>query len=214
VYPEHSRKISAVDYQTKGVKIMHKNIDRVERDKDGSRNNYRFQTVWWTPAGIDRIWETLASYAAWPTWWRGIQAVEVLRRGDESGVGTVLSQRWRSRLPYTLVFNLEMLRIESKRLLEGRASGDLEGTCKWTFIPINEGIEIRFDVDVRTGRWWMNLPIPFAPRVVRASFETIMRWGREGLERTLGVPVELRSSDGEGHRSLEQMASGVEEQLS
>jgi hypothetical protein len=190
---------------------MYKNIDRVERDKDKSRTNYRFQTVWWTPAAIDRIWEALANYGAWPNWWRGIRKVEVVRRGDESGVGTVLRQQWRSRLPYTLVFDLEMLRIESRRVLEGRASGDLEGTCKWTLSPVNGGMEIRFAVDVRTGRWWMNLPVPFAPRVVRASFETIMSWGRAGLARALGVPVELRSTDGEGHRSLEQIASGVED---
>jgi hypothetical protein len=202
-YTDHPRKADShvqEDYQ-----------DRVEREKERSMTNYHFQTVWWTPSVLDRIWETLANYAAWPTWWRGIQAVEVLRGGDSRGVGTVLRQRWRSRLPYTLVFDLEMLRIESGSLLEGRARGDLEGTCRWTFLPINGGIEIRFDVDVRTGRWWMNLPIPFAPRVVRANFEAIMRWGREGLERTLGVPVELRSTDGDGHMSLERMASGVEE---
>ena len=191
---------------------MYKNHqDHAERDKQGFMNNYRFQTVWWTPAAIDRIWYALANYAAWPTWWRGIQTVEVLRRGDESGVGTILHQRWRSRLPYTLVFELEMLRIESGKLLEGRASGDLEGTCTWTLFPVNGGMEIRFDVDVRPGRWWMNLPIPFAPRVVCASFETIMGWGREGLARTLYMPVEVRSSDGQGQRSLERMASGVED---
>jgi hypothetical protein len=38
-----------------------------------------------------------------------------------------------------------------------------------------------------------------------------MCWGREGLERILGVPVELRSSNGEGQMSLERMASGIEE---
>jgi hypothetical protein len=75
---------------------------------------------------------------------------------------------------------------------------------KWTFIPVNGGTEIRFDVNVRTGRWWMNLPIPFAPRVVRASFETLMGWGREGLARKLGMPVELRSTDDDGYRSLEE----------
>ena len=160
--------------------------------------DYRFLTVWWTPAVTDRVWETLADYANWPVWWRGIQNVEVLRRGDESGVGAILRQQWRSRVPYTLVFDLEMLRIEGGSLLDGRASGDLEGTCRWTLTPINGGTELRFDVDVRTGRWWMNLPIPLAPRVVRASFETIMGWGREGLARTLGAPVELRSTDGGG----------------
>jgi hypothetical protein len=192
---------------------MYKNITKTDfkGNEAGSMNNYRFQTVWWTPAAVDRIWEALADYAAWPTWWRGIRNVEVLRRGDESGVGTVLRQQWRSRLPYTLAFNLEMLRIESKKLLEGRASGDLEGTCRWTFIPVNGGTEIHFDVDVRAGRWWMNLPIPFAPRIVRANFETIMCWGRDGLERKLGAPVELHSTDSEGQRPLERMTTLVEE---
>jgi hypothetical protein len=192
---------------------MYKNITKTafKGNEEGYMNNYRFQTVWWTPAVVNRIWEALADYAAWPTWWRGIRNVEVLRRGDESGVGTVLRQQWRSRLPYTLAFNLEMLRIESGRLLEGHASGDLEGTCRWTFIPVNGGTEIHFDVDVRTGRWWMNLPIPFAPRIVRANFETIMSWGREGLARKLGVPVELHSTDSEGQWPLERMTTQVEE---
>jgi hypothetical protein len=135
----------------------------------------------------------------------------VVRRGDESGVGTVLRQQWRSWVPYTLDFNLEMLRIASGKLLDGRASGDLVGACRWTLAPVNGGTELRFSVDVRTGRWWMNLSIPFAPRVVRSSFETIMRWGREGLARTLGVPVELHSTDSGERRSLEHTAAGVEE---
>lgn len=173
---------------------MYKNTSEVALKGAGeSATNYRFHTVWWTPAAIEKVWEALAHYSAWPTWWRGIRKVEVLRRGDESGVGTVLHQEWRSWLPYTLVFDLEMVRLESRRLLEGRASGDLEGICKWTFTPVHEGTEIRFDVDVRPGRWWMNLPVPFASRIVRANFETIMHWGREGLERVLGVPVELRT---------------------
>jgi len=172
---------------------MYSNIVKTASKSNEAVTNYRFQTVWWTPAAIEKVWETLAHYAAWATWWRGIQKVEVLRQGDESGVGTVLRQGWRSRLPYTLVFDLEMIRLESMRLLEGRANGDLEGICKWTFTQVNEGTGIRFDVNVRPGRWWMNLPIPFVPLIVRANFETIMRWGREGLERTLGVPVELCS---------------------
>ncbi len=103
--------------------------------------DYRFLTVWWTPAVTERVWEALANYATWPTWWRGIRSVEVLRRGDESGVGTVLRQRWRSWVPYTLVFDLEMLRIEGGKLLDGRASGDLAGTCRWTLAPVDGGTE-------------------------------------------------------------------------
>jgi hypothetical protein len=158
---------------------------------------YQFLTVWWTTAETERVWEVLANYAKWSTWWRGIQSVQVLRDGDESGAGTILRQQWRSRVPYTLVFDLEMLRIEGGKLLEGRASGDLEGTCRWTLAAVDGGTELHFEVDVRTGRWWMNLPIPFASKVVQASFKTIMSWGREGLERALGAPVELHSTEHE-----------------
>jgi hypothetical protein len=185
-------------------------------DENGSNvglkggNDCRFQSVWWTPASTEQIWQALAHYAAWPTWWRGIQNVEVLRRGDESGVGTVLRQSWRSRLPFALVFDLEMLRIESGRLLDGRASGDLEGSCRWTLIPADGGTEIRFDVDVRTGRWWMDLPITLAPRVVRWSFATIMGWGRAGLAHTLGVPVEDTLTGLKAYRALARIASGAE----
>lgn len=154
---------------------------------------YNFLTLWWTPAITDRVWEAIADYAKWPTWWRGIRSVEVLRRGDESGVGTVLRQSWRSAIPYTLVFDLEMLRIVEAKLLDGRASGDLEGTCRWNLGCVDGGTELRFTVDVRTCRWWMNIPNPLAPSIIRASFLTIMRWGREGLARTLGLPVEQRS---------------------
>lgn len=174
-------------------------------------NNYRFQTNWWTPAAVDHIWETLANYANWPTWWRGIQNIEVLRNGDESGAGAILRQQWRSRLPFALVFDLEMLRIETMKLLEGRASGDLQGACAWTLTPARGGTEIRFDVDVQTGRWWMNLPIPFTPAIVRANFETIMSWGREGLARELAAPVEICVSQPQEHRPLEQATSAVSE---
>ena len=160
--------------------------------EEETATNYRLQTVWRTSADIERIWETLAHYSAWPTEGGGIKKVGGVRRGDEGGVGTILRQGWRSWMPYTLVFDLEMIQLESRRVLEGRASGDLEGICKWTFTPLDGGTEIRFDVNVCMGRWWMNLPVPFATRIVRSNFETIMRWGREGLERTLGVPVELR----------------------
>jgi len=73
---------------------------------------YRCLTVWWTAAVNDRVWEALADFAAWPTWWRGIRSVEVLRDGDESGVGTVLRQRCRARLPDTAY--------------QGRAASDLQ----------------------------------------------------------------------------------------
>jgi uncharacterized protein YndB with AHSA1/START domain len=144
---------------------------------------------WLVEASAQRVWEALADYEAWPDWWLGIRGVELRRRGEESGVGSVLRQRWRGRLPYTLVFDLEMLEIDQPRVLRGRASGALEGTCAWTLQDDGSVTVVGFEVDVATTRWWMNLPVPFADRVFASEFAAIMRSGREGLARRLGVGV-------------------------
>lgn len=143
-------------------------------------------TEWRVAATPEDVWVKLANYERWPEWWKGIRSVELVRPGGDDGVGSVLRQRWRSRMPLTLTFDLEMVRIDRLQLLEGRASGDLEGTCTWAIVAEPDGCRVSFRVDVRTGRWWMSLPLPFADRVFRTEFDTVMRWGREGLLRALG----------------------------
>jgi hypothetical protein len=50
--------------QSNNGEIMYKNIVKtaLKGNQDEVMNNYRFRTVWWTPAAIERIWETLADY--------------------------------------------------------------------------------------------------------------------------------------------------------
>lgn len=154
---------------------------------------YRLVTEWETEAPITQVWDTIIRYDAWPTWWRGVRAVTMLGGGDDSGLGSVLRQEWRALLPFPLIFDLEMVRIAGPRLLEGRASGDLVGTCAWSLDQRGGRSSIQFSIDVRPGRWWMNLPVPFAGWVFRRNFDAVMRWGRRGLARTLGTPVRDRS---------------------
>lgn len=149
----------------------------------------RAETVWRTEATPDQVWEVLADYARWPTWWTAIRSVELLDPGDRRGVGSRLRQSWRGRLPVPIAFQLTMERIERPRVLDGRASGVLDGTCGWELAADGSSTRIRFGVDVRMTRWWMRLPLPFAPRVAAGELWTIMEAGRHGLERRLGVPV-------------------------
>lgn len=155
--------------------------------------HYRMVTEWHADAPLEQVWDALLLVREWPSWWRGFRAVEQLRPGEDSGVGMVVHQAWRSYLPYTLRFDLEILRVERHALLEGRAGGDIEGTCRWTFQRREDGTVVRFVMDVRTTRWWMNLPVPFAGRVFASNFDAVMRWGSEGLARLLGVGVAARS---------------------
>ena len=155
---------------------------------------YSLVSEWFVASSSDEVWNVLADYKRWPTWWRGVRAVELLSDGDAAGVGAVLRQRWRSLLPYTLVFDLRMDAVEQSRRLEGTVTGDLVGSCRWTLAPDGAGTRLTFAMAVQPGRWWMNLPVPFAGVVFRRNFDAVMRWGREGLGRTLGVRTEDRGT--------------------
>ena len=155
---------------------------------------HRVVSTWHVDAPVERVWDAILDYPNWPTWWRGFVGVDRLRTGDESGVGTVLRQKWRSLLPYTLAFDLEITRVERHRLLEGRASGPVDGSATWVFRPTSSGTEVTFTLDVRTTRPWMNLPVPFAGRVFAANFGAVMHWGSEGLARLLGTSVVDRTA--------------------
>jgi hypothetical protein len=151
--------------------------------------HYRLMTEWQANAHVDRVWDVLLRQADWPLWWRGFRAAEQLAPGDDRGIGMRIRQRWRSLLPYTLVIDLEITEIERKRRLVGRASGDMSGTCTWTLEDIDDRTRVRFEMDVRPARWWMNLPVPLAGKAFRLNFDTIMRWGSEGMAQALGVGV-------------------------
>jgi hypothetical protein len=146
---------------------------------------YRFVTEWQVDAPVERVWDALLLVGDWPTWWKGFRAVEQLRAGDDSGVGTQIRQRWRSLLPFTLVLDLEITYVERRRLLEGQASGDMKGRCTWILGEEDGRTSVAFVMDVRPTRWWMDLPLPFAGRIVAWNYNAIMRWGGEGLARLL-----------------------------
>jgi hypothetical protein len=136
------------------------------------------------------VWDAIVDSLAWPTWWRGVVAVEPLAKGGESGVGDRRRYTFRSRLPYSLAFELEVTRSERPELLEGHARGELEGLGTWTLRELDGGTRVRYDWNVRTTRPWMDLPIPFARRLFEYNHDVIMRWGGEGLARLLGASFE------------------------
>jgi uncharacterized protein YndB with AHSA1/START domain len=151
--------------------------------------SYRLVTEWHADASRDRVWNALLDVRAWPSWWRGFRAVDVLHPGEDSGVGMVLRQQWRSLISYTLTFDLEVMQLVQGQRLDGRMTGDVEGVATWTMDEHDGGTRIRFVMDVRPSRPWMGLPLPFAGRIFAANYDAVMRWGCEGLGRVLAARV-------------------------
>ena len=141
---------------------------------------YRFLTTWLLDAPIERVWDALYDARRWPTWWRGVQRVDVL---DE---GTLWRTAWRSVLPYTLEFEFAIEREERPSLLVGRASGELAGTGTWRLYEGPSGTASTWDWEVATTAPWMNAFGPLARPAFSWNHHRIMRRGADGLAAELG----------------------------
>jgi uncharacterized protein YndB with AHSA1/START domain len=163
--------------------------------------SFRFVTEWQIDAPIESIWEQLIHAEDWPSWWKGVEKVVLLDRGGENGIGDRRQFTWKSRLPYRLVFEMTATRSERPHLLEGHATGELEGLGTWTLAERDGGTRMRYVWAVRTTRPWMNLPLPFARRIFEVNHDAVMRWGGQGLARRLNanlmdLTTEVRAGGG------------------
>ncbi len=150
--------------------------------------DYRFLTTWCVDAPIERVWDVLNDSARYPEWWKGVEAVELLRDGNADGIGQTSRFSWRSVLPYTLRFDVEITRARGPHLIEGRATGELEGRGVWRLYE-GEGTAVVYDWQVRTTAAWMNFLGPVARPAFAWNHDLVMRQGGFGLARRLGTTL-------------------------
>jgi len=149
---------------------------------------YAFLTTWCVDAPIDGVFDLLHDSKGYPRWWNGVQRVEVLEPGDPTSLGELVHFTWRSVLPYSLGFDLRVTRVERPYLLEGRASGELEGVGTWRLFE-GRGTAIVYDWRVRTTKRWMNLLGPLARPAFSWNHDIVMRRGGRGLAAELGATL-------------------------
>ncbi|MGA2014569.1 MAG: SRPBCC family protein [Solirubrobacteraceae bacterium] len=149
---------------------------------------YEFLTTWCVDAPIDVVFDVLHDSARYPQWWKGVQSVDVVRPGDREAVGETVHFSWRSVLPYSLGFDLTVTRVERPYLIEGHATGELEGVGTWRLYQ-GLGTAIVYDWRVRTTRWWMNALGPVARPAFSWNHDVVMRQGARGLAAELGAAL-------------------------
>ncbi|MGZ3298877.1 MAG: SRPBCC family protein, partial [Asticcacaulis sp.] len=137
----------------------------------------------------------LTEVDAWPQWWPAVKRVELLEPGDAEGLGALRRMTWRTALPYSLSFDMRTLRVEPKGLIEGRVSGELDGTGRWTLHAEQGGTYLRYDWIVTLSKPWMRAMAPVLRPVFAWNHEKVMGWGLKGIRARLGSqPVGASSS--------------------
>lgn len=150
---------------------------------------YEFETIWRVYAPIETVWNEIYYSEKWPEWWPGVENVQELRKGDDLGIGSIRRYTWKSKLPYKLTFDVETVRVQPPKILEGRAFGELEGSGFWTLIEDNDTTVARYDWRVSTKKTWMNYLAPLARPIFKWNHDIVMSWGARGLEKRLGARV-------------------------
>lgn len=156
---------------------------------------YKFVTIWRVKAPLEKVWNEIYHSEKWPEWWKGVERVTELKKGDDLGVGSVRRYTWKSMLPYRLSFDMETVRVEPMSVVEGIARGELDGRGVWNLSNDGEYTTARYDWQVETTKPWMNLIAPLAGPLFKWNHDVVMKWGAEGLARRLGaVVIEERGS--------------------
>jgi uncharacterized protein YndB with AHSA1/START domain len=151
--------------------------------------SYEFITVWRVKAPLEMVWNEIYYSEKWPEWWRGVEEVTELKKGDDLGVGSIRRYTWKSTLPYRLRFDVETVRVEPMTVIEGIARGELSGRGVWNIKVEGEYVTARYDWSVDTTKAWMNLIAPLARPLFKWNHDIVMSWGAEGLARRLGAVV-------------------------
>ena len=154
---------------------------------------YSFVTIWRVKAPIENVWDEIYHSQDWPVWWKGVENVVEISKGDERGVGSVHRYTWKSKLPYRLSFDMKTVRIEPPVLLEGIATGELQGHGLWQLSTSGSETAgetagetiVRYDWKVETTKWWMNLLAPIARPLFEWNHNVVMSWGAKGLSERL-----------------------------
>ena len=148
---------------------------------------FQFVTVWRIEAPLPRVCDAVSRCLYWPDWWRGVESVEEFDPGDAEGIGSLRRFTWRGRLPYRLTFDVRVTRIVPLTMLEGHASGEVEGIGRWRFSSEGDVTVVCYEWQIRTRRLWMNLIAPLARPLFKWNHDQVMRQGAEGMARLLNA---------------------------
>lgn len=153
--------------------------------------DYTFSTIWRVEASISEVWDILCHPDQWPQWWRSLEQIVELKKGDIQGIGALHRYTWKGVLPYRITFDIHVLKILPFCLLEGAASGAVEGRGVWSIYDNGVDTIVRYDWNIRTNTRWMNYMAPLAAPIFRWNHDMVMREGAKGLARKLGTHVEV-----------------------
>ena len=161
-------------------------------------SDYRFFTVWRVAGTVEEVRAVLGDAGSLPRWWPSVYlAVDPREEGEPGGVGRVVDLHTKGWLPYTLRWTLRITEPLTDAGFALEATGDLEGTGRWTFAQDGPEVEITYDWRISASKPLLRRLSWLLKPAFSANHVWAMRRGEESLRLELRRRRATAGGDGE-----------------
>ncbi|MGD9932460.1 MAG: SRPBCC family protein [Dehalococcoidia bacterium] len=149
-------------------------------------NDYHFITRWRVRGTTTGVADVISDAEGLPRWWPAVYLdVRELEPGEPSGVGKVIDLYTRGWLPYTLRWRFQVTESDYPTNLAIEASGDFNGTGRWSFAEDGDFTDVTYDWRIRANKPLLRHLSWLMKPVFSANHRWAMARGRESLELEL-----------------------------
>ncbi len=150
---------------------------------------YHFVTVWRVPGTIAEVRAVLGDSHSLTRWWPSVYLdVVPVADGGPDGVGRTVEVFTKGWLPYTLRWTLRITDTMTDAGFALAATGDLEGTGRWSFAQDGPETVITYD-------WRVAATKPLLRRLswlLRPAFAANHRWAMARGQESLALELRRR----------------------
>lgn len=149
-------------------------------------NDYHFVTVWRVRSTTEEVSQILGNALDLPRWWPAVYLdVRELEKGEESGVGRVISLYTKGWLPYTLRWQFRVTEVRYPNGFSLEAWGDFNGRGIWTLEQEGSWVNVTYDWKIRADKPLLRTLSPFIKPIFEANHRWAMAKGEESLHLEL-----------------------------
>ncbi len=156
-------------------------------------SDYRFFTEWRVAGTIEEVKDILGDAPSLTRWWPSVYlSVDQVAEGEPGGVGRAVDLHTKGWLPYTLRWTLTITEAMTDTGFALAATGDLEGTGRWTFTQDGPEVVITYD-------WRIHATKPLLRRLgwlLKPAFSANHHWAMRRGEESLRLELRRRRHSG------------------
>jgi hypothetical protein len=161
-------------------------------------NEYAFLTHWRVEGTCGEVADILGDPLDLPRWWPSVYLqVDELRPADAKGVGGRARLHTKGWLPYTLIWESELIETRYPYGYSLTATGDFEGRGIWTFAQDAAFVDIIYDWQLSAEKPLLRTLSP----VLKPIFEANHRWAMAQGEESLKLELARRRATSDAARA-------------